>query len=120
MCILRCPLLEEGLALQRKLDQGEEGHWPRRKIRRISGGSSILKNSISERLVRKLDGCGKLEVSIPKELIGASIDLVNSKGKSCPQYDDATYKEKLVFLDNGHAKLMTPFFPWKIKANLRL
>jgi hypothetical protein len=49
----------------------------------------------------------RLKILVPKEL-RADRDFGE---KSCSQYEGTSYEEKLIFLDNGHAKLMKPFFP---------
>jgi len=109
MCVLRCPSFGGRVSVSEKAGIKERKlAGSGRKYGRISGGCSLLKDSISKELVQQLNHYGKVEVSIPKKLRLADVDV---KSKTCPQYSDSAFKEKLIFLDNGHAKLMMPFFP---------
>ena len=81
---------------------------PGRKYGRISGACSLLKGSLSKSLAEELTEYGKLEIPFPKEMIQPEMGPLR---KTCPQYSESAYEEKLIFLDNGHAKLMTPFLP---------
>lgn len=108
MCILRCPSFGGRVSLVEKAGIKEKKLIsPGRKYGRISGACSLLKSSLSKNVSRKISEYGKLEIPLPKKLV-AGADPAN---KSCPQYGDKAFKEKLVFLDNGHAKLMTPYVP---------
>lgn len=109
MCILRCPsfggrvsITEKAGVTERKL-AGSVG-----KFGRITGACSFLKDSISKSLVRKLNQYGKVEVPIPE---GLRLTPTDEKSKTCPQYNHPAFKEKLILLDNGHVKLMMPFYP---------
>ena len=105
MCILRCPVFGARVSLAQAL-------LPRPKGRagvlrgRISGACNLLKASLSPRLSQQLSRFGELVVAAAHEPKAAGAGK-----KSCPQYEDASYEESLIFLDNGHAKLMRPFFP---------
>jgi hypothetical protein len=108
MCILRCPSFGGRVSLVEKAGVKEKKLiGPGRKYGRISGACSLLKSSLSKKVSNKISQYGKLEIPLPQELISS----VGSTNKSCPQYGDMAFKEKLVFLDNGHAKLMTPYMP---------
>lgn len=109
MCILRCPSFGGRVSIGEKLGIKERKLiGPGGKHGRISGACSFLKESITKSLVDQINRYGKLEVPLPKAFIQKDENL---KRKSCPQYDDTAFKENLIFLDNGHAKLMTPFIP---------
>lgn len=108
-CVLRCPsfggrisVSERAGIVERKIAASGGGFG------RISGSCSLLKSSISENLVQKLHHFGKIEVPIPEEL--RFLDA-KPNSKTCPQYDHAGFREKLICLDNGHAKLMVPNVP---------
>jgi hypothetical protein len=109
MCILRCPSFGGRVSVTAKTGVKERKLVSLGgKYGSITGACSLLKQSISESIVGELNQYGKVVVPLPKELRLAETDL---EGKTCPQYADEAFKEKLVFLDNGHAKLMVPFFP---------
>lgn len=109
MCILRCPSFGGRVSIAEKAGIKEKRLIaPGRKYGRISGACSLLKSSLSKSLVEELTRYGKLEIPFPKEMIHLEMDPAT---KTCPQYGESAYEEKLIFLDNGHAKLMTPFLP---------
>lgn len=109
MCILRCPSFGGRVSVTMKAGVKERKLvGPGQKYGSISGGCNILKESIPKNIVQQLNEYGVAEVSLPKEFRLAETDM---ERKSCPQYSDRAFKEKLIFFDNGHAKLMLPFYP---------
>jgi hypothetical protein len=109
MCILRCPSFGGRVSIAEKSGIKEQKLIASRgKYGRISGACSLLKSSLSKTLAEELTRYGKLEIPLPKEMIRPEM---NPARKTCPQYDEPAFEEKLIFLDNGHAKLMTPFLP---------
>jgi hypothetical protein len=109
MCILRCPSFGGRVSISEKSGIKEKKLIASRgKYGRISGACSLLKSSLSKSLSEDLTRYGKLEIPLPKKMIQPEMDSV---GKTCPQYGEPDFERKLIFLDNGHAKLMTPFLP---------
>lgn len=107
MCVLRCPSfggrvsvtgltgLEE--AIGRKADN---------TIGAMSGSCKLLKESLSEELQKELNEKGVAIVPIPEELMEDHLEM-----KACQQYALKEFKENLIVLDTGHAKLMSPYYP---------
>jgi hypothetical protein len=71
----------------------------------MSGSCKLLKESLSQEIQHQLNSEGVCIVPIPEELAKIEVD-----GKACQQYALPEYKENLILLDTGHAKLMSPFF----------
>ncbi|GHV94525.1 FAD-dependent oxidoreductase [Spirochaetia bacterium] len=106
MCILRCPSFGgrvsiAGLAGVSEIrGEGKDGGFGA-----MSGSCKLYKESLSEEIVKLLEKDGVVAIPIPKELIEDHLDV-----KACQQYNLPEYKDNIILLDTGHAKLMTPFF----------
>ena len=107
MCILRCSTFGGRISIAEKIGIKEK-KWisPLKRYGKMSGACNLLKDSLSKKLSQRITQYGKVEILVPKEL-RADRDFGE---KSCPQYEGTSYEEKLILLDNGHAKLMKPFF----------
>lgn len=106
MCILRCPSFGgrvsiSGLAgIKETMGQKADG-----SIGAMSGSCKLYKESLSEEIQNELNEKGVAVVPVPKELIEDHLGL-----KACQQYALDEFRDNLVLLDTGHAKLMTPFY----------
>lgn len=106
MCVLRCPAFGGRKSICSDLGILEYANTRKEGIGAFSGSCELLKESLSEEIINSLEQNGKLTVPIPEEL---KHDLLSFK--ACRQYALEEYRDNAVLLDNGHAKLMTPYFP---------
>ena len=72
----------------------------------MSGSCKLMKGSLSEDIIRRLDKEGVAIIPVPEHVRENHLDL-----KACQQYALPEYAGNMVLLDTGHAKLMTPYFP---------
>ena len=106
MCILRCPsyggrISLAGLAgIEEMTGQKKDG-----SMGAMSGSCKLYKESLSREIQDLLNETGVAVVPVPVELTEDHLDQ-----KACQQYALDAFKENLVLLDTGHAKLMTPFY----------
>jgi hypothetical protein len=108
MCILRCPTFGMRVSIAGKAGIAEMTGRKGDKVGAMSGACEILKDTIDPELVAQLNRTGLLVVPIPQEDRPGAAKL---DGKCCQQYNLPEYAANLVILDNGEAKLMSPFFP---------
>lgn len=106
MCVLRCPsfggrVSVTGLAGVEEM-QGKKADG---SIGSMSGSCKILKESLAPEIVEELDEKGVVVYPIPQELREDHLSL-----KCCQQYALPQFRDNIVLLDTGHAKLMTPFY----------
>jgi len=110
MCILRCPSFGGRASLTAKCGVTELIGRKGNQIGAMSGACEVHKETLSPEIVETLEKTGVVVIPVPAAL--------QSKGKleikACQQYALPEFSENLVILDNGHAKLMTPFFPLDI------
>lgn len=106
MCILRCPSFGgrvslTGLAgVKEAMGTNADG-----SIGAMSGSCKLYKESLSEELQRELNEKGVAVIPIPQELIEDHLGV-----KACQQYALPEFKDNIVLLDTGHAKLMAPYY----------
>lgn len=106
MCVLRCPSFGGRVSLTALAGVPEiQGKNALGGTGAMSGACKLLKESLSPVLVERLEKTGVVVVPLPKELIEDHLAK-----KACQQYALPEYRENLVLLDTGHAKLMTPYF----------
>ena len=106
-CILRCPSFGGRVSLAGLAGVKEiEGKKADGTIGSMSGSCKLYKDSLSEEIIEKLNKDGVVVVPLPEDLIEDHLGI-----KCCQQYALEEYKNNLVLLDTGHAKLMTPFYP---------
>ncbi len=107
MCVLRCPSFGGRVSLTGLCGiQEMVGRAASGKLGSMSGSCKILKESLAPHIVQELDSTGVSVIPIPKELGEKDVTF-----KACQQYALQEYRENIVLLDTGHAKLMAPFFP---------
>jgi hypothetical protein len=108
MCILRCHTFGMRVSIAGKAGIVEMTGRKGDHVGAMSGACEILKETIDPKLVAELNEKGVLIVPIPQNDQPGSAKL---DAKCCQQYNLPEYAANLVILDNGEAKLMTPFFP---------
>ena len=109
MCVLRCPTYGGRVSLTGKLGITEKmGEKADGSIGAMSGSCKLLKESLSDEIVEKLDTTGVVVVAIPEHLKTGSEKLAK---KACQQYALQEFADNIILLDTGHAKLMNPFYP---------
>ncbi len=106
-CILRCPTFGGRVSLTALCGVTEKVGRKGDQVGAMSGSCKLLKESLAPSIIQALDLTGVAVVPIPASLKN-DIDL---SFKACQQYAGSEFKDNLVLLDTGHAKLMTPFFP---------
>lgn len=106
MCIMRCPSFGGRVSLA-SLAGVKEIHGKRAdgSIGSMSGSCKIHKESLSEEIQDRLSRDGVVVIPVPEELKVDHLDI-----KTCQQYALAEYKDNLILLDTGHAKMMSPYF----------
>ncbi|WHH58001.1 FAD-dependent oxidoreductase [Petroclostridium sp. X23] len=106
MCILRCPSFGgrvsiAGLAgVQEMMGRKADGSYGA-----MSGSCKLYKESLSKGVQAELNDKGVAIVPIPKDLVEDHLGV-----KACQQYALKEFKDNLILLDTGHAKLMTPYY----------
>lgn len=106
MCILRCPSFGGRVSLAGLVGVQEiQGKKTDGSIGAMSGSCKLYKDSLSPELVEDLNIEGVAVVPLPRELIEDHLGI-----KCCQQYALKEFKDNVILLDTGHAKLMTPFY----------
>lgn len=106
MCILRCPSFGGRVSITGLLGiQESMGIKADGSIGAMSGSCKLYKESLSEEIQRELNQYGVAVIPLPKELVEDHLGV-----KACQQYALAEFKDNLVLLDTGHAKLMSPYY----------
>ena len=117
MCILRCPSFggRESLAGlvgvkektgERAAGAGEDGALlGGALLGAMSGSCKLLKESLSPAIVEELNRKGVMVIPLPPELREDHLSI-----KACQQYAVPAFRDNVVLLDTGHAKLMMPFY----------
>ncbi|MDD3341008.1 MAG: FAD-dependent oxidoreductase [Bacilli bacterium] len=107
MCIMRCPSFKGRVSVTGLC--GIEEMQAKKKdgsIGAMSGSCKLNKDSLNKEIISRLNKEGVAIIPLPKEFIEDHLDI-----KACQQYALEEYKNNLILLDTGHAKLMTPFYP---------
>ena len=109
MCALRCPTFGGRVSVVGKAGIEEKmGKKADGSIGAMSGSCKLLKESLSQEIVDKLNTTGVAVVPIPEHLRKGESVLAK---KACQQYALKEFAENIILLDTGHAKLMTPYYP---------
>lgn len=107
MCVLRCPTFQGRISLCSLAGVQEiMGKRDNDNIGAMSGSCKLSKDSIDNKIIEKLNKNGFVVVPIDNELKENHLSL-----KACQQYALNEYKDNIILLDTGHAKMMTPYFP---------
>ena len=106
MCVLRCPSFGGRVSVAGHAGVEEmQGKKADGSIGSMSGSCKLLKESLAPEIVEELDEKGVVVYPIPQELREDHLSL-----KCCQQYALPQFRDNIVLLDTGHAKLMTPFY----------
>ena len=106
MCILRCPSFGGRMSLAGLAGITEkDGKKADGTVGAMSGSCEILKESLSPSIAEELSKSGVVVIPLPPELREDNLSI-----KACQQYAIPAFRDNIVLLDTGHAKLMTPFF----------
>lgn len=106
MCILRCPSFGGRVSLTGLMGIKEmAGSKADGSVGAMSGSCKLYKESLSEEIQQQLSEKGAAVIPIHKELVEDHLDV-----KACQQYALPEFKENIILLDTGHAKLMTPYY----------
>jgi hypothetical protein len=106
MCILRCPSFGGRVSLTGLANIKESmGSKADGSLGAMSGSCKLYKESLSEEIQRELNQYGVAVIPLPHELIEDHLGV-----KACQQYALPEFKDNLVLLDTGHAKLMSPYY----------
>ena len=107
MCMIRCPAFGGRVSIAAKAGVMEiMGIRPDGRPGSMSGSCKLNKDSLAEDLRRELEETGVLVLPLPPFLRHANLD-----NKACQQYNLPAFKESLILLDTGHAKLMAAYYP---------
>lgn len=107
LCVLRCPAFGGRVSVTALCGVREIAGRRGSQVGAMSGSCKLLKESLSQDIVRELNGRGVVVIPLPLSLQKE----VQTSIKACQQYAIPEFRENLVLLDTGHAKLMVPFFP---------
>lgn len=109
MCVIRCPSFGGRVSIGAKAGVQEfMGKKSDGSIGAMSGSCKLLKESLSDEIVEKLNATGVAVVPIPEKLQKGEGILAS---KACQQYALKEFAENIILLDTGHAKLMSPYYP---------
>jgi hypothetical protein len=106
MCILRCPSFGGRVSLAGLAGIEEmTGKKSDGSVGAMSGSCKLYKESLSKEIQERLNTTGVAVIPIPEEWAEDHLDQ-----KACQQYALDAFKDNLVLLDTGHAKLMSPYY----------
>ena len=106
MCILRCPSFGGRVSLTHLAGIKESiGIKANGSFGAMSGSCKLNKESLSEEIQKELNQKGVVVIPLDKDFIE---DHLNAK--ACQQYALPPFKDNIILLDTGHAKMMTPFY----------
>ncbi|MCM8711069.1 FAD-dependent oxidoreductase [Clostridium sp. SYSU_GA19001] len=107
MCALRCPAFGPRVSLSARAGVEDlQGERDDESYGAMSGSCKLVKESLSEEIVKELDEKGVVVLKVPPE----DVNLDKLKLKVCQQYALKEFAENIVLLDTGHAKLMTSYY----------
>lgn len=105
-CIFRCASFGGRVSLTNLCGIKEDiGTKRNNTFGSMSGSCKIFKKSLSKEIRNKLEKDGFSIITLKENEIEDHLDL-----KACQQYALPEYKNNLILLDTGEAKLMTPFY----------
>jgi threonine dehydrogenase-like Zn-dependent dehydrogenase len=111
MCVMRCPTFGGRISLVGKAGVGEiVGRREDGTPGAMTGAFDVHKDSLDPAIARELTEKGVIVVPLPKEE-AEHHGNEQLKLKTCQQYALPAFAENLVIVDNGYAKVHTPFVP---------
>ena len=106
MCIIRCPSFGGRVSIAGLVGIKEYiGRKPDGSLGAMSGSCKLYKESLGIEIQEELNSRGVAVVPVPKELTDDHLDV-----KACQQYNLKEFKDNIILLDTGHAKLMSPYY----------
>ncbi|RBP68244.1 glucose inhibited division protein A [Alkalibaculum bacchi] len=106
MCILRCPSFGGRVSLAGLAGVKEMiGKKANGTVGAMSGSCKLYKESLSQEIQDTLNETGVAVIPVPENLKEDHLGV-----KACQQYALPAFKDNIILLDTGHAKLMTPFY----------
>ncbi|MDF2523419.1 MAG: hypothetical protein K0R31_1060 [Clostridiales bacterium] len=106
MCILRCPSFGGRVSLAGLIGIKENvGRKANGSLGAMSGSCKLYKESLSKEIQDELNEKGVAVIPVPKNLTDDHLDV-----KACQQYNLKEFKDNIILLDTGHAKLMSPYY----------
>ncbi len=106
MCILRCPTFGGRVSLTGLAGIEETiGKKANGSIGAMSGSCKLHKESLSIEIQEELTSKGVAIIPVPAEVIEDHLGV-----KACQQYALSEFKDNVILLDTGHAKLMAPYY----------
>lgn len=106
MCILRCPSYGGRVSLTGLAGIEETiGKKSNGSIGAMSGSCKLYKESLSKEIQEELNSKGVAVIPVPADLKEDHLGI-----KACQQYALNEFKDNVILLDTGHAKLMTPYY----------
>lgn len=110
MCVLRCHTFGNRVSISGRAGVPDIAGRKLGRTGAMSGSCKLHKESLAPALREELERTGVAVVPIPEgQQDAGAVDKLSFK--ACQQYALPAYKDNIVLLDTGHAKLMTPFIP---------
>lgn len=107
MCALRCPAFGPRVSITARAQVKERyGEKLDGTFGAMSGSCKLHKDSLSSALQAQLESTGVVVIAMPETLK----NKISLGKKACSQYALPEYRDNLVLLDTGHAKMMTSYF----------
>lgn len=117
MCIMRCPSFGGRVSIAGKLGiQEQKGLRSDGGVGAFSGSCKLHKDSLAQDLRQRLETEGVVVIRVPPGLRKGK-DMLSQK--ACQQYALEDYRDNLVILDTGHAKMMAPFLPLNVLRQIK-
>ncbi|MCP4180457.1 MAG: FAD-dependent oxidoreductase [bacterium] len=111
MCILRCPSFGGRVSLAAKAGVQEIAAVKGGTLGGMSGACKLMKESLSEDIVEKLNISGIAIIPIP-EKVKNNFNINNLlSSKVCQQYALPEFKDSIILIDSGKGKMMLSYFP---------
>jgi hypothetical protein len=106
MCILRCPSFGGRVSITGLIGVEEYiGKKADGTYGAMSGSCKLYKESLSTEIQEELNEKGVAVIPISKDLVEDHLSV-----KACQQYALSEFKDNIILLDTGHAKLMSPYY----------
>lgn len=108
MCVQRCPSFGPRVSISQRAGVKDIiGKRNDGKFGAMSGSCKLVMDTLGKDVKAALQKTGVVVVDLPKKFIhNEKLNI-----KVCQQYALKDYATKIILLDTGYAKLMTPFFP---------
>jgi hypothetical protein len=111
ICVLRCPAFGGRISITEKVGINETVLRTGKAIGGMSGSCKLVKESLSKDIIDQLKKEGIAIIPIPKRLKNNLYISNLLKAKACQQYAIPAFKENIILLNTGMAKMMIPYFP---------